>query len=1546
MFEKELIKTYLYLNDRESSGRKEGFLGTVKSSIKHILQHQLHNIIPTLDILTKETVSELESTLYHIEATSTTDFFKLRQKEKQRFISDINNKLTKINTLESQEVLKGGEEGIKNLKENITNEGIILDFLEKSKEVLKISLDQNLETRRKLESIVTKKNPIQGLSEGSKEIKSESDIFNKILHSEETRKESFEIIKNSCDFLNTLDQNITRSYNMFIAKVEGDDFHHAKEILEIWAQELKDSGLQRLYFSIKNYVHYLDDIPDAPDKEKIKAAIKKITMEAYSKKDEYLFRDKNNIAIRHLHNSQIHKFDRICYILENLVSYPKIESILASNKNNLLNTLYASQAIDKDIYNIIEEHKENLTIEEIEKIAKKLFEQIKEKSEKIFEKEEKKRKKLELKRNKGPGKIKRFLIKVVDILLLWSDKIRYTIRTLAPKSIIIAVTIILLTIFRTIQETKRRITDLIALIKGGNGENRNEKDNEESYEKGEENENNDGESRLQENKTIGRLLSRMREQSTQELLNNMFSGSLLGMSGRENDLRHESDLLNRGSDKLKNIEIRNYGNLHSNILVGEVFFRLEGTKRLKEKIDHKNKHILERNNKEMVIRDYSFFLSQNNRELRNLPDEKYYPTLILSKGSLTKGINSIVCPRGYVPVLSQKAKEIFQEQGIKFELYCIKNLGYYYLALDKVPSGDIGIHYVRYGDKNYNGIFFNTPKNQGTQGYKNIENLLTAKIVNKEELPESIQTVIDEQGGLENPESAGRHSTNFLSSKFLYSKYRDNTVDQYKKHPSYLAGVAHTGIGDCKNINTLNIALLRQQNIQAQECAGYVKSGEGYEGHGVTEANIEGKCLLLDATPHEEAPDKKKIAEAEEVKRKEERKQKIKDQFSLAKSFLAEKLEHIREWYKKTQKTGEKIEKMKKGDETLIIEKNIARAKGDLIKLLKIAEHSDNDENKRFAELLKFHIEGLISKEIWKELGKLDRTKHVYKEYILEYYKRLKNLLIVMKFGREYANKNQITPITNTITSNISKNYEHEQQFSNELNYINKKIGTDITISFINERIVYHTYTQVSDQVMSHEIAELIVSEIPEIEESENNEYKNMLTAAIVFWIAVGYSDKRLPYDVNTVVEKQLMKDITDSSYGIVLEVEEKKNIEGHKKDITPNKVKQTILSELQSTRASLEGEIYKNYNNELRSVLLARSDEIFTKFYKLDDAERIGRSKTDLESIKKEFATRKSMLTRSWIKTFPTKASYELDLIVSFVRKEELNESLTNEKIKSEDSSNITYELLSMITNKNYKSEIKKENFFELFERYLFLGNNKFANLLYYTIKRDPPHSIFAGAEYIYRTQIETELLPALEKKLLEKYKENPTATIDFVASKEKLEISDYGIIEDNLDKICKIVTESSTEKMAIEKAIFSVIETILAKKSSNVEKGNQIYKRRVEYTGIGKRHLATLLHMIKPDQKLDICKKAYNIFYEKEKAYRKMRKKSSEEHETERETEFRNTSEVLEGLLESLQEEKMENKSSFGTKLLEFRIHQLNNRMREWIYSFNEHERKQIVK
>jgi hypothetical protein len=55
-----------------------------------------------------------------------------------------------------------------------------------------------------------------------------------------------------------------------------------------------------------------------------------------------------------------------------------------------------------------------------------------------------------------------------------------------------------------------------------------------------------------------------------------------------------------------------------------------------------------------------------------------------------------------------------------------------------------------------------------------------------EKLPENIQKIISEKDEMNGKENIAEKYTEFLSDNFLYSKYRHNTTNLYKKHPSYI----------------------------------------------------------------------------------------------------------------------------------------------------------------------------------------------------------------------------------------------------------------------------------------------------------------------------------------------------------------------------------------------------------------------------------------------------------------------------------------------------------------------------------------------------------------------------------------------------------------------------------------------------------------------------------------------------------------------------------------------------------------------------------------
>ncbi|MCK9272408.1 transglutaminase-like domain-containing protein [Candidatus Gracilibacteria bacterium] len=345
--------------------------------------------------------------------------------------------------------------------------------------------------------------------------------------------------------------------------------------------------------------------------------------------------------------------------------------------------------------------------------------------------------------------------------------------------------------------------------------------------------------------TIGDILGNILE-------NGMFSADLRdGFNSKSNNVEGQQNLRNQKSDKLTGIDIINYDKLKNGLLVGEIFIDFKKYKWEKENIDFSDIHILEsfdNNSNSGVDGDYSMFLDRFKWSLR-APTDK--PTImILDNNNLRKGRNSIVCPRGYLPILTAETKELLDEKGISYKLYCIKELGYFYLDLTEKPDFPIKIEFRRYGDEKSYGIFFSKENSESIGKHLN-------QFLSREELTQEIIDFMDSTKNLSDDEFMKAFVT-YFKENFLYSKTGD-TSKEHQKYKTHLSGVAHTKKGDCKNINTLAIGLARLRKIKSRLLAGYVDNGEGgYGGHGITEVDFGGKCRIYDSTPSKQAPEEEK----------------------------------------------------------------------------------------------------------------------------------------------------------------------------------------------------------------------------------------------------------------------------------------------------------------------------------------------------------------------------------------------------------------------------------------------------------------------------------------------------------------------------------------------------------------------------------------------------------------------------------------------------------------------------------------------------------------
>lgn len=302
------------------------------------------------------------------------------------------------------------------------------------------------------------------------------------------------------------------------------------------------------------------------------------------------------------------------------------------------------------------------------------------------------------------------------------------------------------------------------------------------------------------------------------------------------------------------VEIRNVDSLNDRLLISDIVNVFKGSNWLKEWIDHKNSHVFESislvswNHDFTHTKDYGFFFDEFWWDFHKNNDESKIPILIIRKWILNVWNNLIIVPRWFIPVFTDWTIEYFKKENISAKLYCIKNLWIYYLKLSKIPIFDIEIKYMRYWDPNYDWIFFNTKKNNKNK--KDVDNLLLASMISSVEIPPEIMDFLmsikwkplDEILIL---------LKDYLRKEFMYSYYYWDTVPNYRKFSNYISGIAYTKVWDCKNVNSLFIALLRFLWIKSQGNMGYCAKGSvwEFEWHFTTEVNVDWKLKLVDATP-------------------------------------------------------------------------------------------------------------------------------------------------------------------------------------------------------------------------------------------------------------------------------------------------------------------------------------------------------------------------------------------------------------------------------------------------------------------------------------------------------------------------------------------------------------------------------------------------------------------------------------------------------------------------------------------------------------------------
>lgn len=345
--------------------------------------------------------------------------------------------------------------------------------------------------------------------------------------------------------------------------------------------------------------------------------------------------------------------------------------------------------------------------------------------------------------------------------------------------------------------------------------------------------------------TIGDILWNILE-------NWMFSTDLRNsFNSKSNNVWGQQNLRNQKNDKLTWIEIINYDKLKNWLLVWEIFIDFKNYKWEKENIDFSDIHILESfssNDNNAIEGDYSIFLNKFGWSL-HIPTDKPI-IMILNNKNLIKWRNSVVCPRGYLPILSAETKKHLIDKWISYKLYCIKELGYFYLDLSGKPDFPLEIEFRRYWDEESSWIFFWKENSASTSRHLN-------EFLSKEELTQEIIDFMDSIENLSDDEFM-KAFVKYFRENFLYSKTWD-TSKEHQKYKTHLTWVAHSKKWDCKNINTLAVWLARLRKIKSRLLAWYVDNGEGwYWWHWITEVDFWWKCRIYDSTPSKQAPEEEK----------------------------------------------------------------------------------------------------------------------------------------------------------------------------------------------------------------------------------------------------------------------------------------------------------------------------------------------------------------------------------------------------------------------------------------------------------------------------------------------------------------------------------------------------------------------------------------------------------------------------------------------------------------------------------------------------------------
>ena len=334
MLKEKLIKSYLYLHDKESTGWKGWVLQYIKNNIKNILEWQLKkDDVQSVDLLTRSQSTWIENILGEINNISIVDFLQYNQPSKIQVVDKIIKLCTQLGDKIDISILDLSQDIKQTLQQNITDEQVLVSYISQVKDICETLLKTDTATYKKLRMIANKAELFEVLTQTSTELEKDEEVFYTTQRIDEVKKETFWLVYKNCDFIKEADRKVEQSIIIFTYAIKIKNYNRAKNILKKRGDDMQIYRLYRFYELMKEYISFLEKSDDENNKNEVESVIYTMIQDLETHKVDYLQSAYTRIGNQKLHRESIAQFDTLNTILKKLTAFNHMHEFRSTPKD-------------------------------------------------------------------------------------------------------------------------------------------------------------------------------------------------------------------------------------------------------------------------------------------------------------------------------------------------------------------------------------------------------------------------------------------------------------------------------------------------------------------------------------------------------------------------------------------------------------------------------------------------------------------------------------------------------------------------------------------------------------------------------------------------------------------------------------------------------------------------------------------------------------------------------------------------------------------------------------------------------------------------------------------------------------------------------------------------------------------------------------------------------------------------------------------------------------------------------------------------------------